>query len=751
MKELLVHILEKQYGLQNCRLQALAGYVSKNYKVETSEGRLLLKIYKNDPEILDDVLGENQLLHEIADHAYPKPIPNLSGDDLTILEKEGIVLRMLSFLEGEFLAECTHSESLIASFGSFLGLMDQKMSSIQVQAIKARRLSWDLEHLFICTKWVHHVNNAEARKIINYYINQWQTFVVPQITSLRHSLIHNDANDWNVLINNDRVSGIIDFGDAVYSCTIFNLAVAATYLALGKEDPVQSTATLLQSYHEVFPLREEEIDLLYYLIAGRICMSLLHSAESASKEKATDYILVSENQMLRLIKKWITISPIGARNAWRTACGFSIRKKTTEKLKRHRTRHIPSVLSTSYQKPFHMVKAAFQYMYDADGNAILDAYNNIRHVGHCHPKVVEAGQRALATLNTNTRYHYDQLAQYSEHLLSYFPDEMDQVFFVNSGSAANDLALRLARNFTGKKDIMVLEHGYHGNTSSGIDISHYKYGGKGGGGRSSHVIQCDLPDRYRGKYRSEDAGLLYAKDLEHQIVNQGQELAAFIAEPIVGCGGQVPLSEHYLAKAYEAVRARGGLCISDEVQVGFGRLGKWFWGYEMMDAIPDIIVLGKPIGNGHPMAAVITKKAIADAFDNGMEFFSSFGGNPVSCAIGKSVLEVIEEEELQKNAQDTGAYLQKNLTEMMDHFEVIGDIRGAGLFLGIDIVLNKGSRSPDGILAQKIVNSLREQHILTSLDGPGNNVIKVKPPLCFSKSDSDHLLNGLELTLGQYF
>ncbi|MBA7556642.1 [LysW]-aminoadipate semialdehyde transaminase [subsurface metagenome] len=296
-----------------------------------------------------------------------------------------------------------------------------------------------------------------------------------------------------------------------------------------------------------------------------------------------------------------------------------------------------------------MTRAAFQYMYDAEGNTYLDMRNNIPHVGHCHPRVVIAGERQMARLNTNTRYLYDELTSFSEHLLSKFPDSLNRVFLVNSGSAAVDLAIRLALDHTQKSKIAVLEHGYHGNTNTGIGISHYKYSGKGGQGKGKQVIQLSLPDVYRGKFNDpSSAGERYSREAISIIDEAGPGLAALIAEPVVGCGGQVPLAEGYLRHMYTFIRQQGGVCISDEVQTGFGRLGNFFWGFEMHNVTPDIVVLGKPMGNGHPLAAVVTTEDICSSFENRMEFFSSFGGNPVSCSIGQAVLQVIEDEKLQE-------------------------------------------------------------------------------------------------------
>lgn len=390
-------------------------------------------------------------------------------------------------------------------------------------------------------------------------------------------------------------------------------------------------------------------------------------------------------------------------------------------------------------------------MYDAYGTAFLDAYNNIPHVGHSHPKVVKAGQIQMAKLNTNTRYLYDVLNQYAEKLLSKFPPSLNKVFFVTSGSEANDLAIRMAKKHTGDPNIMVIEHGYHGHTQTGIDISDYKFSNPKGQGIKDYIVKTGIPDTYRGKYNQNDgsAGKQYATETIQDIKNSHSKIAAFIAEPIVGCGGQVPLATGYLQPVYEAIRAKGGVCISDEVQTGFGRMGDHFWGYEAHGVVPDMVVIGKPMGNGHPMGAVICTNEIAESFNTGVEFFTSFGGNPVSCAIGLAVLEVIEEENLQENALLVGNYYKEQFSKLAETYKCIGDVRGSGLFLGFDIV-KVGTKEPDTALAQHIKNELRARNILISTDGPFDNVLKTKPPIMFTKENVDTVVKNTREILEEY-
>jgi len=405
-------------------------------------------------------------------------------------------------------------------------------------------------------------------------------------------------------------------------------------------------------------------------------------------------------------------------------------------------------LSISYQRPLKIVKGWREFLYDETGRAFLDVYNNVPLVGHSHPRVVDAVQQQLAVLNTNTRYLHDNVVHYAQRLTDLLPAPLRVCYFVNSGSEANELAFRLARTFTRREDVVVLEHAYHGHTSTLIDISPYKFNGPGGTGRKPWVHVAPIADDYRGLYRrgEPDIGKKYAfavAEILENVKREGRGVAAFIAETLPSVGGQIVFPPNYLHEVYRHVRGAGGVCIADEVQVGFGRLGTHFWGFETQGVVPDIVVLGKPIGNAFPLAGVVTTPEIAAAFANGMEFFSTFGGNPVSCAAGLAVLDVLRDEELQGNAHRVGSAWLAELARLQDQFPLIGDVRGSGLFLGIDLVTDPATRAPATREADYVVNRLREKGILAGTDGPYHNVIKLRPPLIFTNADASLLTSTL--------
>lgn len=427
---------------------------------------------------------------------------------------------------------------------------------------------------------------------------------------------------------------------------------------------------------------------------------------------------------------------------------------TPETLLETRHRLIGRNLNLGYRRPLHLVRGSMQYLFDSDGRRYIDAYNNVPHVGHCHPQVVQAAAEQLALLNTNTRYLHENLGRFAEALTATLPEPLRVCYFVNSGSEANELALRLARAHTRATDLVVLDAAYHGNTTSLIDISPYKFNGIGGRGPPPWVHVVPIADVYRGQYKASDpqAGVKYAQavgDAIAKLGEYGRPLCGFIAESCPSVGGQILFPEGYLATAYAQVRDAGGICIADEVQTAYGRLGERFYGFEQQRVIPDVVVFGKPIGNGFPLGAVVTTAQLAASFDNGMEFFSTFGGSTVSCAVGLAVLEVVRTEGLQAHAQKMGTYLLARLHPLANRHELIGDVRGSGLFLGIELVRNRDTLEPAAQEAADVVNLMRDAGVLIGTDGPHHNVLKIRPPMPFALEDADSLVECLDQALAK--
>jgi len=420
------------------------------------------------------------------------------------------------------------------------------------------------------------------------------------------------------------------------------------------------------------------------------------------------------------------------------------------KIINYRKSHLGKNLSLQYEKPLYISKGEGVYLIDYNGEKYLDTLNNIAHVGHENSNVVKVAQNQIALLNTNTRYLHKNIIELTENLLSFFPKELSVVYYVNSGSEANELAIRMAENFTNRKNILISEGGYHGSTSKCIELSHYKFSNKGGNGESKNTYTFPLTDEFRGKYRGKNCGLEYVNEIEKiikKMKSNGELVGALLLEPIISCGGQIELPENFLKNVYKIIKREGGLCISDEIQTGLGRVGEKFWGFELHDVVPDIVTIGKSFGNGHPVAAVICKKKIADKFNNGMEFFSSFGGNPVSCAISNEVLNEIQIKNLQLNAKKTGEYLIKKMTKLSKKYPIIAHIRGKGLFLGFELASKLLEPLPKQ--TKYLINRMLEFKILLSSDGLDKNVIKIKPPLTFNKENSDYLIRCLDIVFSE--
>jgi alanine-glyoxylate transaminase/(R)-3-amino-2-methylpropionate-pyruvate transaminase len=401
-----------------------------------------------------------------------------------------------------------------------------------------------------------------------------------------------------------------------------------------------------------------------------------------------------------------------------------------------------------YKKPIMLVEGSMQYVWDETGKRYLDSLGGIVtvSVGHCHPHVVAAANRQNETLqHSTTIYLHPNVALYAEKLASKMPGDLKMCYFVNSGSEANDLALLMARASTGNYDVIALRNGYHGGNASGMALtahSNWKYNVP----HSFGVHHTLSPYPYRGTfgYDDPDAGKKYADDVKNLIeyATPGK-VAAFIAESIQGVGGVVEFPQGYLKHVYEHVRAAGGVCIADEVQAGFGRTGSHYWGFETQGVIPDIVTMAKGIGNGCPLAAVVTTPKIAQSL-TGKVHFNTFGGNPVVSAIGKAVLEVIEKENLQANSLEIGGHLLAGLNKLKEKHKIIGDVRGRGLMLGVEMVKDRATKAPASAECAQVVEAARDMGLLLGKGGLWGQTIRIAPPMCITRADADFILAVLD-------
>ncbi|HEX8871356.1 MAG TPA: aminotransferase class III-fold pyridoxal phosphate-dependent enzyme [Candidatus Acidoferrum sp.] len=774
-----VRAARELYGL-TVSARALPGEYDDNFHLSAADGRafVLKFMHPAREESFVDMQCRAliHLAHSAPHLALPRVLPTLSGQ-LFVRQKaaDGLerIVWLLTFLPGATLASATpHTPELLSSLGRLLGELDIALLDFSHPATR-RDLKWDLSRSLWARHFLHHISDPARRALAARFLDMFEREALPRFPHFRRSVIYGDANDHNALVTPasahngeaSHVSSVIDFGDMHLGLTVAEPAVAAAYAILGKDDPLPAAAAVLSGYHRVFPLNEEEIAAFFPLLAARLAVSVCNSAHRKSLVPGDSYVTITEEpawaalELLSQIdraaaRQFFAASlarplPFAAASAASSGHGFTFDESLAA-----RKRLLGPSLSLSYEKPLKIVRGWRQYLYDDSGRAFLDVYNNVPLVGHSHPRVVAAVQQQIALLNTNTRYLHDNILGYAARLTGLLPDPLKVCFFLNSGSEANELAIRLARTFTGREDLIVLEHAYHGHTSTLTDISPYKFNGPGGGGCKPWVHIAPIADDYRGTYRRGEPGIgaKYAArvaEILEKMKKKRRFVAAYIAETLPSVAGQIVFPPDYLSEVYKFVRAAGGVCIADEVQVGFGRLGTHFWGFETQGVVPDIVVFGKPIGNAFPLAAVVTSAEIARSFANGMEFFSTFGGNPVACAAGLAVLDVLQEERLQKNALEVGSAWLRDLQALQSACPLIGDVRGSGLFLGIDLVNHPVSRAPAAAQASYVVNRLCELGVLAGTDGPHHNVIKLRPPLCFSSPDAAFFNSKLAAVLAE--
>jgi 4-aminobutyrate aminotransferase-like enzyme/Ser/Thr protein kinase RdoA (MazF antagonist) len=752
------HIVTIHYGITAAGIDVLPSERDQNFHVRTDGPEsFVLKISHRDEsraslELQERVLGH--LRHHVPELRMPRVLPTVEGDTLITVPGEDDhthLVRMVTFVPGDVWANVGNRDrELRRSLGRALALVDHALASFPPSGVFGD-LKWNLAQAGWIREYFSYLP-VDRRGVIEQSFDRYETMTMGRLASLPSGLLFNDANDHNVLVENGRVVSLIDYGDMVHGPRVCDLAIGIAYAVMGSSSPMEEAAEIVAGYHDALPLTDAELEVLYSLICTRLCVSVTNSAYQRHVAPENAYLQISDQPAWQLLERLSRVEAREALEIFRRACGMPAWRPEND-IRSSRQRHLSPNLSLAYRTPLHIVRGHMQYLYDADGREYLDAVNNVAHVGHCHPRVVEAGQRQMAVLNTNTRYLHSLVVTYAERLCATLPEPLRVCFFVNSGSEACDLALRLARTHTGSRATVVIDGAYHGNSWELVRISPYKYDGPGGGGQPPYVRKIPTPDSYRGLSAGAEgggfgsaggSGNLSVREAIDDLRRSNHVRPSFITESLLGSCGQFVLPQGFLAEAYEQTRAAGGVCIADEVQVGFGRVGTHFWGFETQGVVPDIVVMGKPIGNGHPIGAVVTTPEIAASFNNGMEYFSTFGGNPVSCAIGLAVLDVIQDEGLQVRALEAGGRLRHGFEQLASRHPLIGDVRGLGLFVGVEFVRDRQTLEPAPGQTDYICNRLKELGVLTSVDGPRHNVLKIKPPLVFSDADTGTFVQALE-------
>lgn len=760
-------IVADLYDIQATEIKDLGSYIDQNLLVIDTYGRQYLLKLHDQMETRAVLELQNEVMRFLGGKVegvdFPEVYQSTNGEECpSVTDEEGArhYVRLLHFLPGILLKDVpVFSEALLTDIGRTAGGMDRALVHFQHPASNRADLPWDLKNAKRTGKLSRYINNPHQRRLAEFFLMKFDNEVLDTLSDLPKSVVHNDTHRYSILVNTDPsggeyVTGIIDFGDTVYTHTVCNLAICLSDIMVHCEDPIKGAAVVVKAYHQQRKLSQEEVSILFHLIATRIALYVSLAAYHREADPENAHAQVKEQQKWVLLEKLIAINPVYALDHFREACDMpdlaAERKKQADTNLARRKHYFADSLYTHYQQPLHLTGGALQYLFDEEGNTYFDCVNNVCQWGHSHPRIVRAAQSQIAKLNTNSRYVYEQMSEYAEKLLATFPDPLNVVFFVNSGSEANDLAMRMARTVNGQKDMIVLDTAYHGNSQACTDISPHRVDRPGKPGLPAHVHKAIVPDVLRGPYKADDpeAGANYASDVTRilsELDDKGLAPTAFIAESLVGTGGQFVLPGGYLISVYEQVRAKGGLCIADEVQVGFGRTGINTWCFESQGVVPDIVTMGKPIGNGHPMAAVVTTRAIADKFDQGITFFNTFGGNPVSCAIGMAVLDVLQDEKLEDHVVKLNARMMDGLNALKSKYPFIADVRGQGLYIGVELVNDLETLEPATTMAKSIVEQMKaEQKILLNTNGYDNNIIKIKPAMIIGEKDVDRLVNSLD-------
>jgi len=753
------------FGLEG-EFEPLNSERDQNFHILTAQDEhYVLKIanVEEDPSVID--LQVQGLLHvERTDPGVPVPrvVVTKSGEPMVwVQDAAGAkhIARALTYVPGTDLSDKPLPPVLLRNLGRVLARLDKALRSFFHPAAQ-HELVWDLRQAPRLRPHTQYITNKADRQQTECVLDEFIADVLPAFSSLRAQVIHNDANGDNVIVTvdaPDQIAGIVDFGDMIHTALATDPAVTAADLLMGGEF-ILPMCELVAGYDAVLPFEDEEIDLIYDLVLARCALTTIIIAWRESRPDGAGYLESYGPAAHAMMETLLTLGRGQVRARLRDACRFppycpkpgeQVDGDEVDALVTRRHNVLGTTLELSYERPVQVVRGEGPWLFGADGSRMLDAYNNVPQVGHGHPHVTRTLARQAAAVSTNTRYLSDVVVDYAEGLTATMPVGLDACLFVNSGSEANDVAFRMAKMLTGNKGALVMENAYHGITESMAALSPYDQPHRP---LEQHVQTLTAPDLYRGPYSKGDTELAarYAADAERAIADladAGLKPAAFLLDSGFTSNGILEVPPGYLTRVAEIVRAAGGLVIADEVQIGFARSGAQYWGIQTHGVVPDFITLGKPIGNGYPLGAVVTSRKFLERFVGETEFFSTFGGNPVGCAAGLAVLDVIEHEGLMENARVAGKYLRERLLDLMDRHSWIGDVRGIGLLIGVELVRDRQNLEPAKCETERVLNLLRDNLVLVGREGPYGNVLKIRPPLVFHSEHADILAGALNEAL----
>ena len=740
------HLLEA-YALPGS-LSRLEGERDQNFRLTEIEGRRWVVKVVHPDEPAGIVEGQiAALLHlEAVDPELPVPRVRRANGGATISRLEGHQFIVLSYLPGEIIADRILSTDQLERIGALVARLGRGLRGFAHPATLDRALIWDNREVPQLRPHLGSFATPEEQRIAAATLDRAERDTLPKLAALRAQVIHGDAHAHNVLIDDTGApSGVIDFGDILHGPLIQDLSNATADFLRLDQDPAETVAALVRGYTSVTPLEPAELDLLLPMAEIRLLQTpLIFRIRAAAGTPVDGYLPKFSLRCLPLLERFsdpaerarLIAAIRGTAPAAVAAPATGRPSEDVAPLLKRRHKVMGERMALFYDPPLHLVKGEGVWLTDGTGRRYLDCYNNVPHVGHCHPAVSGAIAEQARRLNTNTRYLTDQALEYAEKLIASAGPRsdgggLDTVLFVNSGSEANDIAWRIAKTVTGNKGALVMDFAYHGITEA---IDAFSPANDPKGRVQPHIRTLPAPDLYRGHYRhgENDLGAKYAALAAAPIADlqaKGLGVGAFMVDSAFMTNGILAPVPGYVAGVVEQVRAAGGLFIADEVQSGFGRMGTHFWGHRHHGVTPDFITIGKPAGNGHPIGVVITRRDLFSRFQDEAGFFSTFGGNNVSCAAGLAVMGVIEREGLVANAESTGTVLREGLRGLMAKHALIGDVRGIGLACGVELVRDRATQEPAAAETKKLITLIRDEGVLVGSEGVLGNVVKIRPPM----------------------
>jgi 4-aminobutyrate aminotransferase-like enzyme/Ser/Thr protein kinase RdoA (MazF antagonist) len=753
--ELIRQHVDTQYGLQG-QLKPLYSERDQNLLLRLADGRGFVVKVMNCTEDRSQIECQIAALAHIAavdpTMNVPRVRPAAQGGPIsTILDTRGtaFLCYLLSYIEGEIAVSRPFSGHELHRIGVLLAQLARAMRGFIHPSLNARPLLWDARLVDQLSPYVPLLPKA-VQSAASAAIEQFLGRTLPRLAGLRAQALHADLHRHNMILPaGEAPLGVIDFGDMLHGPLVLDLANALCDFSIA-ETLLPTTEAILRGYVTVTALEEDEIATLYDLIVIRaVVAALIIAYRKAITPQTPDYMADHEFGSFELIERLQSIGPEVLTDHFRRACGFApLRAPGTSvaSLLARRKRLMGSKPYVFYDPPLHVVKGDGAWLTDAGGRRYLDFYNNVPIVGHCQPEVVEAIARQARILNTNTRYLGEQVLDYAERLGALTGNKLTACTFVNSGSEANDIAWRMARAWTGAGGFLCQDFAYHGVTEA---IDAVSPSALRTGAIAPHVRTLMAPDAYHHPDLSADD---FAADADRAIVSlaeAGLKPAAVIIDSAFMTNGVLEPLPGYVAGVFDRVRGAGGLCIADEVQSGFGRMGSHFWGYQHHQVTPDIITIGKPAGNGHPIGVVLTRPEILDHFETTSAYFSTFGGNNVSAAAGLAVLDVIERLQLAQRAAELGSRFKGALLALQQRHQIIGCVRGTGLAVGIELVLDRVTKAPAPRETTRLINLLRDEGMLAGSEGIRGNIVKLRPPLIVTAQDIDYAIGALDRSLSR--